>query len=394
MPKNERVTDGDGARPPWTFTRWAIWLGHAIGAALAWWLLPGGFPWQHPHFWTNRMLPWVVVAVAAVGLVGARRKNALARQSAAVFVVATWTSALVASTKPWNNSLTWPEVPCEVEPTASRLQIGSSATLSPTSAELEVRFGRMTVSMRPLLRFERVSPDGCWTIFTPPAYRPRSRLELVGTLGDAEGWYCYQSSFVEHLLRVEPEADGDGMLVEVLNRLQHPVFSHLNSFCELTISGHQRVILSFSPCPEIRIEPLASDYPLGKPARFAYVDQEGMFHVVEAQSAEKGPFRTLGQGKLGDAPLQVTIYDAGHEICRVVLEDWARQAGRQLSPTAGWSVPVNTLEFSRLDDSPTALVWLWMSLSSTSVGRGWDSVGHSAGIYRNRLRIEPVSDGK
>jgi hypothetical protein len=24
----------------------------------------------------------------------------------------------------------------------------------------------------------------------------------------------------------------------------------------------------------------------------------------------------------------------------------------------------------------------------TSVGRGWDSVGHTAGIYRNRMRIE------
>lgn len=304
MPKNERVTDGDAARPPWTFTWWAIWLGHAVGAALAWSLLPGGFPWQHPRFWTNRVLPWVVVAVAAVGLMGARRKNALARQSAAVFVVATWTSALVASatvfpisaerfclpllvvtglfwvaclvscrnqwswrwpvlatwaagiligsllpvaerapaadTRPQRNPLTWPEVPCEGKPTASRLQVGSSVTLSPPSAELEVRFGRMTVSMRPLLRFESVSPDGCWTIFTPPAYRPRSRLELVGTLGDAEGWYCYQSSFVEHLLRVEPVADGDGMLVEALNRLQHPVFSHLNSFCELTILRQRR----------------------------------------------------------------------------------------------------------------------------------------------------------
>jgi len=111
--------------------------------------------------------------------------------------------------------------------------------------------------------------------------------------------------------------------------------------------------------------------------------------VVEAQSAEKGPFRTLCQGKAGDAPLLSTLYDAEHPVCRLRLDDWARQASRQLSPTAGWGVPVNAVVFSRFDDHPAAAVWLWMSLASTSVGRGCDSVGHVPGT--NRLTIEPAS---
>lgn len=216
----------------------------------------------------------------------------------------------------------------------------------------------------------------------------------MGTCGDAPGWYCYRAPFVEHLLHVESAAGGAGILLEAFGRLEQPVYSHLNWFCELTISGHGRLTLSFSPCQHTRIEALPSDYPVGRPARFAYVDAEGTFRVVEAQSAEKGPFRPLGQGNLGDAPLRITFYDEDRAVFRLRIDDWARQAGRQLSPTAGWGVPVNTLEFRRLDDDPSAAVWLWMSLSSTSVGRGWDSVGHAAGTYRNRVSVEPASEGE
>jgi hypothetical protein len=33
-------------------------------------------------------------------------------------------------------------------------------------------------------------------------------------------------------------------------------------------------------------------------------------------------------------------------------------------------------------------VRIWLTLAGTSVGRGFDSVGHAAGTYRNRVRIE------
>jgi hypothetical protein len=73
--------------------------------------LPGGFPWEHPRFWINRVLPWIVVAVSGTGLVGVWRKNSLLRQSATVFIVADWTSALVASTITYPNGRNLPQSP-------------------------------------------------------------------------------------------------------------------------------------------------------------------------------------------------------------------------------------------------------------------------------------------
>ena len=35
-------------------------------------------------------------------------------------------------------------------------------------------------------------------------------------------------------------------------------------------------------------------------------------------------------------------------------------------------------------------VWLWATYAATSVGRGWDSVGHTPGTYAGRLRLIPL----
>lgn len=85
--------------------------------------------------------------------------------------------------------------------------------------------------------------------------------------------------------------------------------------------------------------------------------------------------------------LTITLYDAGHPAGEVVLDDWAVQADTSLSPTAGWGVTMNSIEFQRSDDDPASTASIWITLGGTSVGRGWDSVGHAAGTYRNRLRI-------
>ena len=47
----------------------------------------------------------------------------------------------------------------------------------------------------------------------------------------------------------------------------------------------------FSPSPDEIIDVLQADYPFGRPARFAFLDDAGQFHVCEASSGEKGPFR-------------------------------------------------------------------------------------------------------
>ena len=49
---------------------------------------------------------------------------------------------------------------------------------------------------------------------------------------------------------------------------------------------------------------------MGAPARFAYVDAQGGFHVAQASTQKRGPFTDLATGRLQRGePLAVTIYD-------------------------------------------------------------------------------------
>jgi hypothetical protein len=91
--------------------------------------------------------------------------------------------------------------------------------------------------------------------------------------------------------------------------------------------------------------------------------------------------------------LVITLFDDDRAVGLVTLEDWSAQAGTALSPTAGWGMPVNAIEFSLAGNAPSSPASIFVTLSGTSVGRGWDSVGHAAGTYRNRIRIEPLSSG-
>ena len=89
-------------------------------------------------------------------------------------------------------------------------------------------------------------------------------------------------------------------------------------------------------------------------------------------------------------PLVITMYDDDVPAVRVTLMDWAAQCGTQLSPTAGWGLPVNAIEFTRLGQAERSQIYIFITLAATSVGRGWDSVGHSPGTYINRMKIESL----
>ena len=177
--------------------------------------------------------------------------------------------------------------------------------------------------------------------------------------------------------------------LESLTAVAQPVYTHLNSYTTLAISGHRRLFLAFSPAPDARIEVLPADYPSGRPARFAYVDPDRTFRIVQASDAEKGPFTTLASGTLApDAPISITLYDEDTPVARITFDDFAAQASTELSPTAGWSVPQNAIELRRSGDAPSSFVDISLTLAGTSVGRGFDSVGHAPGVYRNRMRLE------
>jgi hypothetical protein len=85
----------------------------------------------------------------------------------------------------------------------------------------------------------------------------------------------------------------------------------------------------------------------GLPSRLAYLDAQGGFHVVQATSGEKGLFHPLASGRLDRGqPLTITILDRDQPVASLTLLDWSSQASTELSPTAGWGLPQNAIEFS------------------------------------------------
>jgi hypothetical protein len=296
--------------------------------------------------------------------------------------------APAADTRPLN--IPMPAMPSEP---ASRSinggKLNSRLWVSPGDGSVMVKVGNVGVNIRSLLTFISRSPDGCSTILAPRSYREAPDLRLRSSDQQEDRLLMWYRADYDASLSVKPGLDSGLIVLESFAHLTMPVFSHLNSFCDLEVSGHTRLALTFSPCPEAIVEVLPADYPTGRPLRLAYRDANDRFHVVEATSGEKGPFHELAAGRLTRSePLGITIHDQGKAVATVVLNDWSAQVGTGLSPTAGWGVPVNAIEFSLSGDAPGSTAGIYLTLAGTSVGRGWDSVGHAQGTYRNRITVE------
>ncbi|MCK6474153.1 MAG: hypothetical protein L6R28_20735 [Planctomycetes bacterium] len=258
----------------------------------------------------------------------------------------------------------------------------------PEAARFAVRANGLVIEIQPLLTFVSRSPDRFWTNFAPPGLRREPARKLSRAIRDpARAAFEYHGSFMS---RMEVRAaDGEAPQIEAVGRLDRETYSHLNTFTDVGIAGAKRLFLSFSPCPESRIEVLASDYPFGRPARFAYLGADGIFRVLQASDAEKGPYTELASGPLArDEPLAIALYDGERFAARLVFRDWAAQASTELSPSAGWGVAQNAIEFSRIEELAAPQFRLVLTLAGTSVGRGFDSVGHAPGVYWNRMRVE------
>ncbi len=435
---------------------WRIVLTLHAAAAGAWvWMMPGGFPVGHARWWANRALPGVVIAVCVVGVwAGWRRRDALLRH-VALGVVAAWLAAAVAGRAifPISGRLAWlpalaaaavlgamagatwlgtrprlaalaavlaaaavgASVPLSQragEPATRPLDVAlpaaptgpmdrlaalgvhptDSVDVHPSTGLVRVRHGEMLVEVKPRLVFWSASPDRCWTILAPRRGRCAAAAALAGLFHDATSVRASYGEGATGALSVTVDPAAGSVSLEALRRLDEPVYSHLNAFCQVDIATTRRLWLSFSPCGDARVEVLPSDYPVGRPARLAYLGADGQFRVVEATSGEKGPFRELAAGPLRrDEALAITLHHGDEPACRIVLDDFVRQASTALSPTAGWGLPQNAIEFTRYGEADVALASVFITLAGTSVGRGWDSVGHAAGVYRNRLRIEPIA---
>lgn len=421
---------------------------HLAAAVAAWWLLPGGFGADNTRFWVNQVLPWpaaalfglatyaalrkreawlialvpvipafwvpamisikvayphsgwkwwlllVVVVLVTVRAIGALRGHALPRRNVALIVLMAVCGAWLPftqqadppSTHPWGTAL--PDLPRDEETPLDDPWL-TGVSFVPASEVAQFDCPPLKLWIEPLLDFNRRSLDRGWA----PGVRGGTGLRHRTF---AKTWKC-ETGIVARYDGDEPALlqitrSENTLELDAYVKLPSEVYTHLNDYCILGVRGHQRLTLSFSPCPDDRVEPLPSDYPVGRPFRFACLGKDGQFRVLEATSGEKGPFHALASGPMnrGD-PLAVTLYDAERALVRLVFEDWSAQCSTELSPTAGWGVPQNEVGFYRMSANPESDVVLMLSLARTSVGRGFDSVGHAPGVYRNRLRIEELS---
>ncbi len=259
------------------------------------------------------------------------------------------------------------------------------------SESVRVARDRYTLRLDPLLTFTSRSTDRGWTLFASDDDRR----------GPTRRYLSSEAKPLAYVVDYGPSDDGpheyarlalmaaDASLdLEALVAIAEPVYSHLNSFATVQFVGHTSLQLEFSACPGQLVEPLPHDYPVGRPLRLATLDEQGRFRVVEATSAEKGPFASLAEGALARGePLTITLHDEGKPRLTITFDDWSSQLSTEPSPTAGWGMPQNAISFTRQTEAPASIVTLELTLANTSVGRGFESVGHSAGVYRNRIRV-------
>jgi hypothetical protein len=422
-----------------------------LPAAVAWlWLMPRGWPISSARFWVNEIAPIAIFIAAAIALVALVRRRDRLLLSFALPLICLWLSAsiaalfvfprsgwlitirlgplailMLATLLPFRKSLTRRHIaaiviglmigpfitlaeraprpdtrPLNISPPTVvndasdhpvSFPIGDIARFSVRSGDVHVTADRLLIEITPLLTFTSCSPDGGWINFASPTDRtpPRRTLEKFSKQMN-EAIATYQPGGTIRLATIEPDHALD---IDASTTLMQPTYSHLNTFCEISIAGHKRLAIAFSPCPNSKIDVSYYDYPFGRPATFACLGEDGIFRVLRATNSEKGPFTTIASGPLArGAPLSLTLFDQDAPQLRFTFDDWSAQLSTHPSPTAGWGVPVNAIEFSLMYDNPRAPAGIYMTLAATSVGRGFDSVGHAAGTYRNRMHVERCGD--
>lgn len=360
----------------------AIWIGAAIGLAR----YPVSGLWLAPLAVVIGVIG--LRAVAAAGAIRIFRGGVVAGVLGAGvgFVALALQRAHEPATFPANPTLA-PEPDAEEVSIRATQRISDRTAIWPRDGEIRTEVGRLQLTIEPALQFISRSPDRFWTVFAAAreGVSPPTQL-LRAAHGPYVATFDYRSDYDARLSVAD---DGQEVRIHSTATLTRPIFSHLNSFARVLVTGHRRLFLSFSPCPDARVEVLPSDYPVGRPARAAFLTDGDRFCVVEASGAEKGPFRVLADGPLKRSePLIITLLDEDQPMGRISWLDWAAQADTSPSPTAGWGAPCNAIEFSLVGDRPSDAAALYLTLAGTSLGRGWDSVGHAAGTYQNRMRID------
>jgi hypothetical protein len=417
-----------------------LWLtllaGHTGAAAVWWWLMPGGFPSSAPQFWVNQALPPIVTVVLLFALFARGKWSeailppilttipvfwiAFALSARLTFpesfgstwyvpffggVILAWLStrhfrlkrrpiwliptlAVLAAWAGWSFPHTFQAPEPSTQPEGGTLETIAGATdhkliklsreaqLRPEDGRVVIKRDAVVLNVQPMLSFTDRSPDRSW------AERAPTTRTLTAKAHDGTRWTLAYKDEDASVLDVTAR-DGSVQL-DARSRIARPIYSHASTFAELTVMGHKKLTVSFSPAPGKRV-----DVPqAGTPARFAFLDENGLFHLMQAAVQKRAPFTQLAAGKLARKdPLVVTLYDSDKPIFAVTLDDWAQQTSTALSPAAGDGLPVNVIELERGGEPDGAPVLITFSLAATTIGRGTAAVGHAAGVYRDRITV-------
>ncbi len=430
-------------RPPATHARWKpvlaslVVLLHVPAAVLVLWLLPQGFPVAHPKFVANTALPWMGLGLGALS-VGLAARGASRGVFGLVLALAfAWAAAGVAALVWFPVSLprapfallgvgvalgigawrigrlrAWQSLPFAMlglagGAAAAYAQRAETASTRPSAVEVQapgpdgdptrengvpelsaaggilgLACGQGRIVVEPLLSFESRSPDRTWTLLAPPDHfgdhRQHQATQREGA--DVRAWYTDIGTTSLHVWK-----HGDALEVEARTRLAADVYAHLDAWTVVRwVSAEPGAQIAFSPTGDTFFDILPADYPVGRPSRMANLHADGTFRVVQARDGEKGPFQVLGQGPLArEASLSIRLRTGSGGECTLTFADWAAQVSTALSPTAGWGMPQNAIQFFQMG----GMTQVFLTLADTGPGRGWDSVGHARGTYRNRMRF-------
>jgi hypothetical protein len=174
--------------------------------------------------------------------------------------------------------------------------------------------------------------------------------------------------------------------ITTVTRLARQIDAHLASFFDVEWHGQDPITLSIGHEQPYNWLPTRSDYPFGAPATFMTVMDDRVL-LLKGSSAEKGPFKTLAEFPGKDPLFQIMV--ASRPVCQFILEGFVEQASRELSPTAGWGTPVNSISLEAIrftGDQPSG-VWICFTLADTGIGRGFHAVGTGPGTYVSTLKM-------
>jgi hypothetical protein len=398
-------------------------------------LLPHGFALTNVHLWSNTVVPAAAVLAAVFAFVRLVFQRSSTAVSALVAAAAGgWTAAVVTGATLFPISMTisrcaapaavafallgiawWAREQTPVMITAlvigsglGALEVfaqrapppstrpaggtladvrGEAASDEAANGQIIVPCGKGKLRINPLLSFQSRSPDATWVVLAADE-ELRQRRALTHYTKTPNGFRASYTDDGASTLVATRDKSG-GLDVDALTKLAAPVYSHLNTWTAIHLAFEATV--SFGPTgatTRFPIEP--ADYPSGRPAQLAYLGEDLSFRVVRARDAEKGPFSELASGRLTrDEALIIELRprDEKDKGCRLTFKDWSAQVSTEESPTAGWGLPQGSIQFFSRDGESIVV----LALAETGPGRGFDSGGHSAGTYRNRLRIEPIS---